>query len=628
MEERPGTIDEQLRKEMNALEARKDLIKSALDASPHKIAMISFNKDGVNSTTVVWQDDKGNIFFAENVKAPIQWGAAPEGTLKTVAEAQTVKAYPLDFSLKHGAAASAKAELFMAELKKNIMAAESTETAAQRAFEKVDPNLGVTPRDITNAVMKMGLGSLISGHDTDLPQAPPGGGVKADGYRFPGWKTEVSANIRDQYEKWVKNFPEAADYLKKELLGELGKKINFKLEDIVKSDIIVTKSSILDTLNDILEKLEAKHEEAYLALAKIIVTYVTGEELRFGNSLTLKGVIIPGILASIWPGVLDAARENSALGLQSDRDEIEADSAATAAAIATALAPIAENTAIANAAASEHAETTPGDQSDYSVALTDAAKSELGTLRHEAGSDAQLAAPFITAHEDSFPFSMFSQQGTQPQESATVNEDLHSENVLIATDTESPSTDDSASPAALTDSDGGSHSEQTTTASDNESATPKEGLTDGEGPSNSIQVAFETETGDASKDADSHSEQPGIILGEDILAPAKAAMETAKAFMEPANPQEGANLTAHDQPVPHGEATMSAIFGQQDSFPSSMFANVGTPTQVPNQALTAEQLPAQAPAVESPHPAAPETESLGNAVPSVTPVVHHDELAP
>jgi hypothetical protein len=285
-----------------------------------------------------------------------------------------------------------------------------------------------------------------------------------------------------------------------------------------------------------------------------------------------------------------------------------------------AIASSAEKDASIHNADSENAASNANEEashSDQDAALTETAKSELGASRHEAGpDDAKLAALFITAHGDSFPSSMFSQQGTQPQESATVNEDLRSD-VLIKTDTESPSADDLASPAALTDSDRGSHSERTTTASDNDGATPKEGLTDGE-----AQVALET---DASKDAGSHSEQPGIIPGEDILAPAKAAMETAKAFMETANPQEGANLTAHDQPVPHGAPTMSAIFGQQDSFPSSMFANIATPTQVLNQALTTEP---QAPAVESPHPAAPETESLGNAVPSVTPVVHHDELAP
>jgi WXG100 family type VII secretion target len=241
------------------------------------------------------------------------------------------------------------------------------------------------------------------------------------------------------------------------------------------------------------------------------------------------------------------------------------------------------------------------DAREGGAALMETPKAELGTSRHEAGSDAQLAESFLATHGDSFPSSMFSQQGTQPQEPATVNEDLHSEHVLIATDTENQSTDDSVSQGTLTD---------------------------GEGASHSVQVALETETGDASKDAGSHSEQPGIVPGEDIMAPAKAAMETAKAFMEPANPQEGANLTAHDQLAPHSELTMSAMFGQQDSFPSSMFANVGTPTQVPNQALAAEQLPAQTPATESPHPASPEVESLGNAVPNINPVVHHGDLAP
>jgi len=629
MEGRPGTIDE----------ARKDLIKSALDASPHKIAIICTNTggDGEDSITVAWQDKEGHIFFAENVKAPVQWGAAPEGTLKIVAEAQTVKAYPLDFSLKHGAAASAKAELFMAELKKNIMAKEPmpVQEAAQHAFEKIDPNLGVTPRDITNALMKMGLESLISGLDMDLPQAPPGGGVKADGYRFPGWKTEAG-NIRDQYEKWVKDFPKAADYLQKELLGGLGEKINFKLEDIVRSDIIVTKSSALDTLNDIVEKLEAKDEDAYLALAKIIVTYVTGEELEKGNSLLLKGKIIPGILDSIWPGVPNAARENSALGLQSNRDEIEADLAA--AAIATAALASVE-TAIANAAASEHAETTPAEQSDNDVALTDAAKSELGTSRHETGSDAQLAASFTTAHEDSFPSSIFAQPGTEPQDPAADAEDLHSEQVLIATDTESPSSDGSVSQGILIDREGASHSEQvvvpdTTTDGEHSEqvAVTSDAATDDEGASHSEQVAVASDTDEEA----SHSEQVAIVSdAENASINYAAVMETAKA-------EGGGNLSAQDQAEPHGEVVnVSAMFGQQDSLDFSMLAKQGTPAEVANQGMPAEfakqgtpaeQLSPEAisgtPPSEAAHHPDVGSEDVGNAAPGKDPVVHHGDLAP
>jgi hypothetical protein len=664
MAERTGTIDG---KEMNAVEARKDLIKSALDASPHKIAIISFNKDGVNSTTVVWQDDKGNIFFAENVQAPVQWGAAyPEGMLKAVAEAQTVKAFPLDFSLKHGAAASAKAELFVAELKEN-MAKETAEEAAQRAFEKVDPNFGVTP-----------LGAVQS----FLPESTIKERVDAWLERFFLHPREfVEAQLRDQAKgapgsepaadefKWAKDFPEAAEYLE-EALAELLNKID-------DGDRILTKSFLKGELNEIVQGLKEHYTDAWEALAENIRTEaaktnffaeMASHERLFEELINNTVDNMPGM-----PGVLDAARQNSALGLESNLDEIEADDVdqapdgggvksddyrpyppapqpgdpgvkadnykgplafAGAVEIAQiAIASAAEKDASTHNADSENAASNGNEEAST-------AKAEPGSFDHELGTDAQLAAPFITAHEDSF-----TEQGTQPQEAATYGEEgasqeqvavasdtatdgdegaSHSDQVAVASDTdeEAPHSEQVVATDTTTD---GEHSEQVAIASDT--------ATDDEGASQE-QVAVASDTATDGDEGASHSEQVAIVSdAESASINYAAVMETAKAEV---------GLTLDDQAGPPGQPATSAVFSQEDSLSFSAFAKQGPPAEVTNQGMPAEfakqgmpadQLPAEAistpgaPAGESAHHDVG-SEDVGNAAPSKDPVVYHGDLAP
>jgi hypothetical protein len=196
------------------------------------------------------------------------------------------------------------------------------------------------------------------------------------------------------------------------------------------------------------------------------------------------------------------------------------------------------------------------------------------------------------------------QPGETP-DTATDRDDgaWHSEQVVAESDTS-------------TDRDEGASEPGTHTDAQEQEKQPQEAVTDtDEGASQAEKVAATSDTATNSDEGASHPEQVAIPSDSFNYA---ALMETAKA-------EAGA---LDDQAGPHGQLATSAIFGQEDSFPSSMFANLGTPTQVPNQALAAEQLPAQTSVTESPHPAAPEAESLGNAVPNINPVVHHDELAP
>jgi hypothetical protein len=288
------------------------------------------------------------------------------------------------------------------------------------------------------------------------------------------------------------------------------------------------------------------------------------------------------------------------------------------AALALALAAVAVKSASADDADSDKSRSDSekeASHSDQDVALTEAAKAEPGALDHEVGSEGQFVKPFMSIHEDSVSFSMFAQQETQAQDPASDGEGAsHSEHLPIV-DAENVNTDYAASQEAPTDAQ--------ETPSDN--AASQEGLIDGEEEgSHSVQVALQSDAEDASKDAGSHSEQPGIDPDEDVFAPGK----------EPANAEQSANLTAQDQAASHGDVTVSDIFSQ-DSLPSSIFANLAA--HASNQEVTLNQeatlgqiSPETPPDAETvnPAPAAPEPLDLANAVPNIAPVVHHDDLAP
>jgi hypothetical protein len=595
--------------EYKAREALEKLIKPALDASPHKIAIIRTTVAGYDFITVAWQDENGKILFAD------QNGFAtnPVTTLEALSGAETCQASPLDFSIKHGAAASAKAESFMAEFKENVKAGQSAGDAARGAFDKVDPNFGVTPQGIYTALLKMGLGSLISGEapDTDLHQAPPGGGVKADGYRpsqpvsQPGdagvkadnYPKQPEKTLLDEFNKWVNTFSDAAGYLKI-LLGKLGSKTDFRMDN---NDRILTKSFILNELKGILKEMDGKYGAAMKALGEIIKPYAV--ELNPMAVLVPEEGIVEAlteqIIAKIWPGVLDAVRENSRqvyspvlgtwLMLEDLPPMVEPDSGPPESDLDQKPAAASDgdegaSLAVAGALLAVAGATAAG--------VNDAASQQAVTDSQEGFSQEQVAlAPDTTTDSD---------------EGAS-----HSEQVVA--------------PDTTTDGDQGASQEQVALAPDTTTDSD-------EGASDSEQVAVASDTDEEA----SHSDQAAVASDiESVSINYAAVMETAKA-------EVGVNPTLDDQAGPPGQPATSAVFSQEDSLSFSAFAKQGTPAEVANQGMPAEfakqgmpadQLPAEAistpgaPAGESAHHEVG-SEDVGNAAPSKEPVVHHGDLTP
>jgi hypothetical protein len=148
---------------------KESYIRSAVDASPHKIAIISckdhYEGQG-DHITVAFYDKNHNLVFAKMAPGASYSGSIPEKTfgsaeisgvtLKALASNyQTVEAVPLDFSIKHGAAADKAAELFLAGLEKALTganASNTTEDALQTAIEKLDPCFGVSVSQVIGGV--------------------------------------------------------------------------------------------------------------------------------------------------------------------------------------------------------------------------------------------------------------------------------------------------------------------------------------------------------------------------------------------------------------------------------------------------------------------------------------------
>src|SRR5262249_26343853 len=133
-----------------------------------------------------------------------------------------------------------------------------------------------------------------------------------------------------------------------------------------------------------------------------------------------------------------------------------------------------------------------------------------------------------------------------------------------------------------TDHDEGASQEQIAVASDI--------TTDGdEGASHSVQVALETDTGDASKDAGSQPE-PSLVEDRPFVEPwdREGVKEVLEKEFVTAKAEVGANPTLDDQAGPLGQPATSAVFSQEDSLSFSAFAKQATPAEVANQGMPAE----------------------------------------
>jgi hypothetical protein len=120
-------------------------IRSAVDESPHKIAIVSL-KDHYrggddhkpDQLVAVWYDENNKLVFS---KVP-QIGTDSKFEGKEFGAFKTVEATPLDFTAKYGPQAGAtKAELFKAELQRSP-------DDMGKAIEKVDSNFGINLKDL------------------------------------------------------------------------------------------------------------------------------------------------------------------------------------------------------------------------------------------------------------------------------------------------------------------------------------------------------------------------------------------------------------------------------------------------------------------------------------------------
>ena len=144
---------------------KESYIRSAVEASPHKIAIISCKdhyEGKSDHITVAFYDANHNLVFAKVAPGAVYSGNIPEKTfgsaetsgvtIKALAsDYQTIEAVPLDFLLRHGANADKAAELFKAGLEKELTGANSyntTEEALQKTIERIDPSFGVNVKNI------------------------------------------------------------------------------------------------------------------------------------------------------------------------------------------------------------------------------------------------------------------------------------------------------------------------------------------------------------------------------------------------------------------------------------------------------------------------------------------------
>jgi hypothetical protein len=244
-----------------------------------------------------------------------------------------------------------------------------------------------------------------------------------------------------------------------------------------------------------------------------------------------------------------------------------------------------------------------------------------GALHTEARATAssQPATSAPVSADDSWSFSMFAKQGTQPQQPTT--DDASQEQIAIAPDSEDASVNDDAQQPETDDED--ASPEEVAMASDSEDAPSDDDAaqqpeTEDDEEASQLEVALASDDEDARSDDDA-SQQPATDDDED--APAQqvatasdsedaptddAVMETASA-QAATDPDDGFSFSAFPKPVTLADVVKEVMPAGQvshEDMPGS-----GTPES------------------ESAHPDVA-SEDVGNAAPSKEPVVHHSDLAP
>jgi hypothetical protein len=249
-----------------------------------------------------------------------------------------------------------------------------------------------------------------------------------------------------------------------------------------------------------------------------------------------------------------------------------------------------------------------------------------GALHTEARATAssQPATSAPVSADDSWSFSMFAKQGTQPQQPATEDhQDASQEQVVIAPDSEDAATDDAAQQVKTNDDEEDSQ-EQVALASDDEDALiddddGQQPATEHDEEASQAEVALASDD-DGVRSDDDASQQPATDDDEEasleevaIASDAEAAPADDAAVMETANaqavtdPDYGFSFAAFPKPVTPADVVKEAMPAGQFSHEDSSGSG------------TAES--------ETAHPDVG-SEDVGNAAPSKDPVVHHGELAP
>jgi hypothetical protein len=246
-----------------------------------------------------------------------------------------------------------------------------------------------------------------------------------------------------------------------------------------------------------------------------------------------------------------------------------------------------------------------------------------GALHTEARATAssQPATSAPVSADDSWSFSMFAKQGTQPQQPATDDDqDASQGQVAIASDSEDARTDDAAEQVATNDDEEDSQ-EQAALAPDDEDASTDDDAqppaTDDDAEASPEEVALASDDEDTRSDDDA-AQQPATDDDEDAPAEQVAiASDSEDAPTDDAAVMETANAQAVTDP--------------DDGFSFSAFPKPVTPADVVKEAMPAEQVlhedSSGTPGTESAPPDAG-SEDVGNAAPSKEPVVHHSDLAP
>ncbi|MFL6822528.1 MAG: hypothetical protein ACJ8FA_08160 [Xanthobacteraceae bacterium] len=245
-----------------------------------------------------------------------------------------------------------------------------------------------------------------------------------------------------------------------------------------------------------------------------------------------------------------------------------------------------------------------------------------GALHTEARATApsQPATSAPVSADDSWSFSMFAKQGTQPQQPTTDDDqDASQGQVAIASDSEDAPAHDAAQQPETDDDE----EEQVAIASDDEDASPdddaaQQPATEDDAEASQEEVAIASDDDDVRSDDDA-SQQPATDDDEDASAEQVAVASDAEA------------ATADDAAVME-TANAQAVPDPDDGFSFSAFPKPVTLADVVKEVMPAEQvshegIPGSGTLESETAPPDAGSEDVGNAAPSKE-LVHHGDLTP